>query len=85
MEVIDLLLVAGVKSPDISVFGEEFLGEVEGTKIRNPAVETLPLRKLPAGEVESRMRTNVVRNRRIEESMAKSVQRVTSAKSQRMG
>jgi len=80
-EVIDLLSVAGIQSPDISVLSEEFLREMAGTEHKNLAVEAL--RKLLQGEVKSRTRTNVVKNRqfseRIEEAMAKYHNRVIDA------
>ena len=80
-EVIDLLSVAGIKSPDISVLSEEFLQEMAGMEHKNLAVEAL--RKLLAGETKSRTRTNVVKNRqfseRIEEAMAKYHNRVIDA------
>lgn len=80
-EIIDVLNVAGIKSPDISVLSEEFLREMSGMKHKNLAVEAL--RKLLQGEVKSRTRTNVVKNRqfskRIEEAMAKYHNRVIDA------
>lgn len=80
-EVIDLLSVAGIKSPDISVLSEEFLREMAGMEHRNLAVEAL--RKLLAGETKSRTRTNVVKNRqfseRIEDAMARYHNRVIDA------
>jgi type I restriction enzyme, R subunit len=80
-EVIDLLSVAGIKSPDISVLSEEFLKEMAGMEHKNLAVEAL--RKLLAGETKSRTRTNVVKNRqfseRIEEAMARYHNRVIDA------
>lgn len=80
-EVIDLLSVAGIKSPDISVLSEEFLREMAGMEHKNLAVEAL--RKLLKGEVKSRTRTNVVKNRqfseRIEDAMAKYHNRVIDA------
>jgi len=80
-EVIDLLSVAGIQSPDISVLSEEFLREMAGMEHKNLAVEAL--RKLLQGEVKSRTRTNVVKNRqfseRIEEAMAKYHNRVIDA------
>ena len=80
-EVIDLLSVAGIKSPDISVLSEEFLREMAGTEHKNLAVEAL--RKLLAGETKSRTRTNVVKNRlfseRIEDAMARYHNRVIDA------
>jgi type I restriction enzyme R subunit len=80
-EIIDLLSVAGVRSPDISVLSEEFLREMAGLEHKNLAVEAL--RKLLEGEVKSRTRTNVVKGRRfserIEEAMAKYHNRVIDA------
>jgi type I restriction enzyme R subunit len=80
-EVIDLLSVAGIKSPDISVLSEEFLREMAGMEHKNLAVEAL--RKLLAGETKSRTRTNVVKNRqfseRIEDAMARYHNRVIDA------
>jgi type I restriction enzyme R subunit len=80
-EVIDLLSVAGIKSPDISVLSEEFLREMAGNEHKNLAVEAL--RKLLAGETKSRTRTNVVKNRlfseRIEDAMARYHNRVIDA------
>ena len=80
-EVIDLLSVAGIKSPDISVLSEEFLQEMAGMEHKNLAVEAL--RKLLAGETKSRTRTNVVKNRqfseRIEEAMTRYHNRVIDA------
>lgn len=80
-EVIDILSVAGIKSPDISVLSEEFLKEMAGMEHKNLAVEAL--RKLLAGETKSRTRTNVVKNRqfseRIEEAMARYHNRVIDA------
>jgi type I restriction enzyme R subunit len=80
-EIIDILGVAGIKSPDISVLSEEFLQEMAGMEHKNLAVEAL--KKLLAGEVTSRTRTNVVKNRafseRIEAAMAKYHNRVIDA------
>jgi type I restriction enzyme R subunit len=80
-EIIDLLSVAGVKSPDISVLSEEFLREMAGLEHKNLEVEAL--RKLLEGEVTSRTRTNVVKGRRfserIEDAMAKYHNRVIDA------
>jgi type I restriction enzyme R subunit len=80
-EVIDLLSVAGIKSPDISVLSDEFLKEMAGMEHKNLAVEAL--RKLLAGETKSRTRTNVVKNRqfseRIEDAMARYHNRVIDA------
>jgi type I restriction enzyme R subunit len=80
-EIIDILSAAGLKSPDISVLSDEFLQEMAGLPHRNLAMEAL--RRLLEGEVKSRTRTNVVRNRqfsdRIEDAMLKYHNRVIDA------
>jgi len=80
-EVIDILSVAGIKTPDISVLSEEFLKEMAGLEHKNLAVQAL--QKLLAGEIKSRTRTNVVKSRqfseRIEDAMARYHNRVIDA------
>lgn len=80
-EVVDLLSVAGIQSPDISVLSEEFLREMAGMEQKNLAIEAL--RKLLQGEIKTRTRTNVVKNRdfseRIEKAMARYHNRVIDA------
>ena len=56
--VVDLFAAAGLKKPDISILSDEFLAEVKGMQRKNLAVELL--RKLLAGEIKARGRTNVV-------------------------
>ena len=72
-EIVDILKVAGIDTPDISILSEEFLLEIQGMEKKNLALEAL--RKLLAGEISSRMRTNVVESRafsqRLEEAVAR--------------
>lgn len=72
-EIIDILKVAGIDTPDISILSDEFLLEIQGMEKKNLALEAL--RKLLAGEISSRVRTNVVESRafskRLEEAVAR--------------
>jgi type I restriction enzyme R subunit len=72
-EIVDVLKVAGLKSPDISILSDEFLVEIQGMEKKNLALEAL--RKLLNGEIVSRSRTNVVESRafsaRLEEAVAR--------------
>ncbi|MFD2677005.1 type I restriction endonuclease subunit R [Camelimonas lactis] len=72
-EIVDILKVAGIASPDISILSDEFLIEVQGMEKKNLALEAL--KKLLAGEIASRMRTNVVESRafsmRLEDAVAR--------------
>jgi len=60
-EVIDIFQAAGLKKPDISILSDEFLADVRTMPHKNLAVEML--RKLLAGEVNARRRTNAVQAR----------------------
>lgn len=72
-EIIDILKVAGIQSPDISILSDEFLIEIQGLEKKNLALEAL--RKLLTGAIASRSRTNVVESRifskRLEEAVAR--------------
>ena len=72
-EIVDILKVAGIDSPDISILSEEFLLEIQGMEKKNLALEAL--KKLLAGEISSRMRTNIVESRafsrRLEDAVAR--------------
>lgn len=72
-EIVDILKVAGLQTPDISILSDEFLLEIQGLEKKNLALEAL--RKLLAGEVASRSRTNVVESRtfskRLEDAVAR--------------
>jgi type I restriction enzyme R subunit len=72
-EIIDILKVAGLQSPDISILSDEFLVEVEKMEKKNLALEAL--KKLLNGEISSRSRTNLVESKafsnRLEEAIAR--------------
>lgn len=72
-EIVDILQAAGMQSPDISILSDDFLLEVAGMEKKNLALEAL--KKLLAGEIRSRERTNVVESRafsqRLEDAVAR--------------
>jgi type I restriction enzyme R subunit len=72
-EIIDILKVAGIQSPDISILSDGFLMEVEKMEKKNLALEAL--KKLLNGEIVSRSKTNLVESRafsnRLEEAVAR--------------
>lgn len=72
-EIIDILKVAGLQSPDISILSDEFLMEVGKMEKKNLALEAL--KKLLNGEIVSRSRTNLVESKafsnRLEEAVAR--------------
>ena len=72
-EVVDIFAAAGLKKPDISILSDEFLAEMKGMPQRNLAVELL--RKLLAGEIQTRRRKNVVQSRSFAEMLEQSIRR----------
>ena len=70
-EVMDIFAVAGLKKPDISILSDEFLAEVRGMEQKNLAVEVL--RKLLLGEIKSKFKTNVVRQRSFADLLEKAI------------
>ncbi|WP_336801283.1 type I restriction endonuclease subunit R [Kaistia sp. MMO-174] len=72
-EIIDILQAAGLRSPDISILSDEFLLEVAGMEKKNLALDAL--KKLLAGEIRSRSRTNVVESRAFSERLEEAVGR----------
>jgi type I restriction enzyme R subunit len=71
--VIDIFEAAGLDKPDISILSEEFLAEVRDMPQRNLAVELL--RKLLAGEIQSRRKKNVVQARSFSEMLEQAIRR----------
>jgi len=69
--VVDIFAAAGLKKPDIAILSDDFLDEVRHMPFKNLAVETL--RKLLAGEIHGRMRTNLVRGRSFAEMLERTV------------
>jgi len=63
--VMDIFAAAGLKKPDISILSEEFLNDIRLLPQKNLAVELLE--RLLNDEVQSRLKTNVVQNRRFSE------------------
>lgn len=72
-EIIEILKVAGLQSPDISILSDEFLMEVGKMEKKNLALEAL--KKLLNGEIVSRSKTNLVESKafsnRLEEAVAR--------------
>jgi type I restriction enzyme, R subunit len=65
--ILDVFKSAGLDQPDLSIFSEEFLAEVRGTKQKNLAVETL--RRLLADEIKAGSRTNIVQAQKLSERL----------------
>lgn len=72
-EIIDILKVAGIQSPDISILSDEFLMEVEKMEKKNLALEAL--KKLLNGEIVSRSKTNLVESRAFSNRLEEAVSR----------
>ncbi len=69
----DVFRLAGLESPDISILSDDFLKEVMKMPHKNLAVELL--QRLIKGEVKTRFRTNVVKQRKFSELLEKSIGR----------
>lgn len=80
-EVVDILAACGLDRADVSLLSEQFLIDLKQMPQKNLAVEAL--RKLLAGEVAARTRTNLVRQRefgdRLQTSIAKYHNRTVDA------
>jgi type I restriction enzyme R subunit len=72
-EIVDILAVAGIQTPDISILSDEFLAEVQQMKQKNLGLEAL--RKLLGDSIRSRTRTNVVETRAFSERLENAVAR----------
>ena len=72
-EIVDVLKVAGIDTPDISILSDEFLVEIQGMERKNLALEAL--KKLLNGEIASRSKTNLVESKtfskRLEDAVAR--------------
>lgn len=72
-EVMDILEVAGIDRPDLSVLNEDFLMGLKSSPHKNLSVEAL--RKLLNGEIQTRTRTNKTQNeafsKRLQDAMAR--------------
>jgi type I restriction enzyme R subunit len=72
-EIVDILKAAGMQSPDISILSDEFLSEIQTMDRKNLAVEAL--RKLLNGEIQSRLKTNVVESKRFSQRLEDAIAR----------
>jgi type I restriction enzyme R subunit len=72
----DIFKLAGLDRPDIGILSDAFLEEVRQLPQRNFAVELL--QKLLNDEVKSRMRTNVVLERKFSERLQAALNRYRS-------
>ena len=71
--VADIFKLAGLKNPDISILSDEFLKEVMKMPHKNLAVELL--QRLIKDEIKSKFRTNVVKQRKFSDLLAKSLKK----------
>jgi type I restriction enzyme, R subunit len=72
-EIVDILRVAGLSTPDISIRSDEFLAEIQQMEKKNLALEAL--KKLLGDEIRSRSRSNVVEIRRFSERLDAAIAR----------
>jgi len=72
-EIVDILAVAGIKTPDISILSDDFLAEVQQLEKKNLALEAL--RKLINDAIRSRSKANVVQTKAFSERLEEAVAR----------
>lgn len=72
-EIIDILSATGIQSPDISIFSDEFLAEVQQMKQKNLALEAL--KKLINDGIRSRSKANIVQTKLFSERLENAVAR----------
>ncbi|MGJ0394337.1 MAG: type I restriction endonuclease subunit R [Methylocystis sp.] len=65
--ILDVFKSAGLDQPDLSIFSDDFLADVRGTKQKNLAVETL--RRLLADEIKTHARTNIVQSQKLSDRL----------------
>ncbi|MBU0974384.1 type I restriction endonuclease subunit R [Patescibacteria group bacterium] len=71
--VIDIYSAAGIKTPDISIFSEEFLAEVKNMKHKNVALELL--KKLLNDELRTMTKTNLVKSRSFAQMLEETIRK----------
>lgn len=71
--VVDIYSVAGMKAPDISIFSEEFLKEVQDMEHKNLALELL--KKLINDELRTMTKTNLVKSRSFSEMLEDTIRK----------
>lgn len=72
-KVVDIFAATGLKHPDVSIFSEEFLAEVQDLPQRNLAVEML--RRLLTDEIKAQSRRNVVQARLFSDMLEQAIRR----------
>ncbi len=72
-EIVDILAVAGIKTPDISILSDDFLAEVQQLEKKNLALQAL--RKLINDAIRSRSKANVVQTKAFSERLEDAVAR----------
>lgn len=75
-EIVDILSVAGLSSPGISILSDEFLAEVSQMEKKNLALEAL--KRLLNDEIRSRSRSNVIETRKFSERLEEAIARYHS-------
>ncbi len=72
-EIVDIFAASGLKSPDISIFSDDFLSEVGQHEKKNLALETM--QKLLRDSIRSRSKANVAESRAFSERLEEAVSR----------
>lgn len=71
--VIDIYSAAGIRTPDISIFSDEFLAEVKNMQHKNVALELL--KKLLNDELRTMTRTNLVKSRSFAQMLEETIRK----------
>ena len=72
-EIVDILRAAGLSSPDISIFSDDFLLEIQQMEKKNLALEAL--KRLLNDEIRSRSRTNITEEKKFSERLEQAIAR----------
>jgi len=70
-EIVDILKVAGLSTPDISILSDQFLAEVQQMDKKHLVLEAL--KKLLGDEIRSRSKSNVVETRKFSERLEQAI------------
>jgi type I restriction enzyme R subunit len=71
--ILDVFQAAGLDQPNIAILSEEFLAEVGQSEQKNLAIETL--RRLLAGEIKERKRTNITEGTKLSERLEETLRK----------
>jgi len=72
-EIVDILTIAGMSSPDISILSDEFLLEIQQMEKKNLALEAL--KRLLNDEIHSRTRINITEEKKFSERLEQAIAR----------